>query len=331
MPRQTTSFFKIPFGWNAGEDPGTADLDMFRFIVEAAMPKGFAVSIPDSLGLALAVQGGVLPDVNGVYQAISTTTLTLPASSVCYVERTTTGGVSYNLAGWTAGKVPIALVQTGATTISTVTDKRPVTAVGTAAQSYFQPSGNISAATVQAAIQQLDARVDAQVATLNATITSAQAATQAYVNTYVTNVIHVGDTIDGNTTHFRVQRVTLTANLPATVGPGELLMDWQTYILYCGDQAGNRQPIKIPSASVIGLPDLSSVKPADTGATVTYDSQGRVSIYDQTVSGVSNSTNVTYLSDGRVNAVVYKTGGTVTRTETMTYDASNNLTGYTVS
>ena len=51
-------------------------------------------------------------------------TLTLTASATNYVEVDAAGAVSANTSGWTAGRIPIAQVVTGASTITSQTDER---------------------------------------------------------------------------------------------------------------------------------------------------------------------------------------------------------------
>jgi len=63
--------------------------------------------------------------VNGVLTQVANGTLTLTASTTCYIEATpTTGAVSFNTAGCSAGRIPLYTVVTGASTVSSYTDHR---------------------------------------------------------------------------------------------------------------------------------------------------------------------------------------------------------------
>jgi hypothetical protein len=56
--------------------------------------------------------------------AVSSGSLLLAASSTNYVEVSAAGVVSSNTTGFTTGRIPLAVVVTGAATITSVTDKR---------------------------------------------------------------------------------------------------------------------------------------------------------------------------------------------------------------
>jgi len=62
--------------------------------------------------------------VNGVFTQIANGILALTASTTCYVEATTAGVVSFNTTGFTAGRIALYQVVTGASTISSYTDRR---------------------------------------------------------------------------------------------------------------------------------------------------------------------------------------------------------------
>lgn len=85
-----------PFGW----DPGTT----------SALNYGYKT-------------GNVL-NSSQVLVNIAAGTVALTLSTTNYVERTTDGTVSANTVGWTAGRVPMAIVVTGASTITSVVDWR---------------------------------------------------------------------------------------------------------------------------------------------------------------------------------------------------------------
>lgn len=62
--------------------------------------------------------------VDGVLTAISNGTVALTASTTNYVEATRTGSVSKNTTAFTAGSIPLYEVVTGASTITSYTDRR---------------------------------------------------------------------------------------------------------------------------------------------------------------------------------------------------------------
>lgn len=74
-------------------------------------------------GLVFGYYGG--PSFNGTtWTSVGDGTVTLAASQTNYVERTAAGVVSANTTGWSSGKVPLAMVVTGPTSITTINDFR---------------------------------------------------------------------------------------------------------------------------------------------------------------------------------------------------------------
>ena len=69
--------------------------------------------------------GGTL-GVGGVLTAVSNGTLSLPASSTIYIESTAAGVVSTNTTGFTAGRIPLYTVVTGASGVTSYTDNRAI-------------------------------------------------------------------------------------------------------------------------------------------------------------------------------------------------------------
>ncbi len=65
---------------------------------------------------------------NGANVALANGTIALTASTTNYVQRTALGVVSVNTVGFTVGLIPMAQVVTGASTITSITDKRPSSA-----------------------------------------------------------------------------------------------------------------------------------------------------------------------------------------------------------
>lgn len=62
--------------------------------------------------------------VDGVLTTISNGTLSLSASTTNYVEATRAGVVSTNTTGFTAGRIPLYTIVTGASTVTSWTDER---------------------------------------------------------------------------------------------------------------------------------------------------------------------------------------------------------------
>ena len=67
--------------------------------------------------------GGTI-SVDGVLTQIANGTLSLTASSTCYVESDRTGAVSFNTTSFTAGRIPLYQITTGATTVTNYIDYR---------------------------------------------------------------------------------------------------------------------------------------------------------------------------------------------------------------
>lgn len=76
-----------------------------------------------SSALTWGYYGGVI-SVDGVLTTIANGTLTLTASTTCYVEVDRTGVVQFNIVGYTAGNYPLYTVITGAATVTSYTDNR---------------------------------------------------------------------------------------------------------------------------------------------------------------------------------------------------------------
>ncbi len=89
----------------------------------------FANAAGTTTGLTYGYQAGVIRQDN-VSMAVAAGTVALAASTTNYVEITGAGVVSANAVGFTSGRYPLATVLTGASTITTITDKRAVIALG---------------------------------------------------------------------------------------------------------------------------------------------------------------------------------------------------------
>jgi hypothetical protein len=73
--------------------------------------------------LTWAYYGGTL-NVDGVLTQIANGTLSLTASSTCYVEADRAGTVSFNTTGFTAGRTPLYQITTGSATVTNYLDYR---------------------------------------------------------------------------------------------------------------------------------------------------------------------------------------------------------------
>jgi hypothetical protein len=89
----------------------------------------FANAAGTTTGLTYGYQAGVIRADN-VVTAVAAGTVLLTASTTNYVEVTGAGAVSANTVGFTSGRFPLATVVTGVSTITTITDKRGVIALG---------------------------------------------------------------------------------------------------------------------------------------------------------------------------------------------------------
>jgi uncharacterized protein YaiE (UPF0345 family) len=74
-------------------------------------------------GLTWGFYGGDL-EVDGAITTLANGTVALTASSTNYVEATRAGVVSANTTGFTAGRIPLYTVVTGAATVTSYTDQR---------------------------------------------------------------------------------------------------------------------------------------------------------------------------------------------------------------
>lgn len=74
-------------------------------------------------GLTWGYYGGILT-VDGVLTSISNGTVALSASTTNYVESNRAGTVSKNTTGFTAGRIPLYTIVTGASSVTSYTDHR---------------------------------------------------------------------------------------------------------------------------------------------------------------------------------------------------------------
>jgi hypothetical protein len=93
-------------------------------LFDAASPSTlFGRRASTTSALTWGYYGGTL-GVNGVLTQISNGTVALTASATNYVESTTAGVVSVNTSGFTAGRIALYVVVTGASSVTSYTDNR---------------------------------------------------------------------------------------------------------------------------------------------------------------------------------------------------------------
>jgi hypothetical protein len=93
----------------------------------------FSNAVGTTTGLTYGIQAGVIRQDN-VTTAVAAGTVALAASTTNYVELTGAGVASANAVGFTSGRYPLATVLTGASAITTITDKRGVISLGAGVQ-----------------------------------------------------------------------------------------------------------------------------------------------------------------------------------------------------
>ena len=93
-------------------------------LLDAASPATlFGRRAAGCIALTWAYYGGPMI-ITGTPTRISDGSLSLAASSVIYVEATTTGVVSTNTTGWTAGRSPLYKITTGVASVTSYEDWR---------------------------------------------------------------------------------------------------------------------------------------------------------------------------------------------------------------
>lgn len=93
-------------------------------LFDAASPSMlYARNAVTSLGLVWGYLGGRIY-LNGAPVVIASGTLTLPASQTCYVEVGSNGAVSFNTTSFSAERVPLYRIVTGASSITSYEDHR---------------------------------------------------------------------------------------------------------------------------------------------------------------------------------------------------------------
>ncbi len=104
-----------------------ADLNALDALLPLAA--SFANNPATTTGLTYGYYGGYLWG-GTTATVVASATVALTASTTNYVQITTAGAVSANTTGFTSGQIPLATVVTGASTITSIADKRPMTVGG---------------------------------------------------------------------------------------------------------------------------------------------------------------------------------------------------------
>ena len=117
MANLTTNLDQILSTQSAKETTANAVLD-------AESPASlFGRHASSSAALTWAYYGGTI-SVDGALTQIANGSLSLTASTTCYVESDRTGSVSFNTSGFTAGRIPLYQITTGASTVTNYIDYR---------------------------------------------------------------------------------------------------------------------------------------------------------------------------------------------------------------
>lgn len=126
MPLETTEK-GVVHGWLAGESgwAGAMNDNLQRLSAMGAWP--FSVDPVESEGLTLVVRGGPVRQPDGTWVFAADASLTMIALEDNYVERDLAGTISRNTTGFTAGRIPIAVVTCDGLEITRVEDWRPPT------------------------------------------------------------------------------------------------------------------------------------------------------------------------------------------------------------
>ena len=96
----------------------------FNSLVDALSPAAiFGRNFATSSGLVWGFLGGRI-EVDGVPTLVANGTLTLTASATCYVETTRAGVVSCNTTAFTPGQIPLYIVVTGSSSVTSWSDVR---------------------------------------------------------------------------------------------------------------------------------------------------------------------------------------------------------------
>ena len=125
-------------------------------LLDAASPATLFGRHDDSAALTWWYYGGKLL-VDGAVNAIANGSVALTASTTNYIEATRAGVVSVNTIGFTAGRIPLYTVVTGASTVTSYTDHRvPWWPLVTGRQVKAMANANQTLSAVEARCQILE-------------------------------------------------------------------------------------------------------------------------------------------------------------------------------
>lgn len=159
-----------------------------------------------SSGLVFAYYGG--PAWNGsTYTSIADGTVTLTASATNYVERTVAGAVSANTSAWTAGRLPLYLVNTSGSVVTGIVDQR---GASTTVQSVFGRSGAVVATSGDYGVAQVTGAAPLASPTFTGTVTGPTI-------TASTQFTGPGTGLTGTAASLTAGHVTTNANLTGDV------------------------------------------------------------------------------------------------------------------
>lgn len=199
-------------------------------------------------GLTWAWFGGQMM-IDGVLTTISDGTILLSASATNFVEATRAGVVSTNTTGYTAGRIPLYTVVTGASSITSHTDQR---------QTWFRLGSRLSksvAGGVDVTLTAAEARND--ILEFTGTLT-------ASINVIVPTVV----------TQWTVANLTsgaFTLTVKTAAGSGPTVDQNGRAILYCdGVNVVSASGASGPSAPIYDVGGYTSGKPAASAAILHY-------------------------------------------------------------
>lgn len=113
----------IEAGWVAGEGGWGDIMNANLARINAMLRDSWAQDMDTTTGLTFGYRGGLIVNSAGSVDLVGAGTVALTASATNYVSRTAAGVVSA-AAAWPANNIPMAIVTTGPSTITTVIDAR---------------------------------------------------------------------------------------------------------------------------------------------------------------------------------------------------------------
>ncbi len=117
----------VAHGWTLGENNWKDANDESQLRISAMLLNAWAQKRSTTTGLTYGYHGGMAV-VAGAFSVVADGTTALADATTNYVERTAAGVVTDNTTGFSADKIPMAIVVTAGGAITSVTDRRPPTA-----------------------------------------------------------------------------------------------------------------------------------------------------------------------------------------------------------